>query len=365
MAQHSKSNKSANQAHKIPEKIVLFLVIAIVLVAAYFYFTGTDPVKTIEKVSEITENVLPEKNQPITEKTPLLSLGTAPPAPNESQESATAETTGETKETGDLSRVTPKTGDFSLIVLDIGQGDSIFLRTPKGKNMLVDTGENVYWSQLSGYLDAFGVKKIDVLVGTHPHSDHIGSLENVIKNYQIGQLYMPKVSHTSKTYRDLLQTIADKKMKVKTLRGGKNQTIEIEEGITIEVLAPIGDTYEEINDYSAVLLIRYGDMSFLLTGDAEKTSEKEMIAKYAQKLKVDVLKVGHHGSDSSSKKDFLALVQPEYAIISVDNENSYKHPHDKVLERLNEIKTKTYRTDQSGCIAIISNGKKIEVKTQK
>lgn len=254
------------------------------------------------------------------------------------------------------------TGKMTVHFLDVGQADSIYIHLPNNQNMLIDAGNNDDGAMVVSYLQKNGVKKIDYLVGTHPHEDHIGGLDNVIESFDIGKVYMPKVTHTTKTYRDVLKAIQTKKLKITPAKAG----IEIinTNGLKATLLAPCGTNYEELNNYSAIVKVSFGKISFLFTGDAEELSEMEMIQNGAN-LKADILKVGHHGSHSSSSKEFLNAVNPKVAVISTGAGNDYGHPHKETLKKLAAAKVSTYRTDQCGTIVISTDGKNYTINVTK
>lgn len=243
--------------------------------------------------------------------------------------------------------------------LDIGQGDSIVAELPNKELLLIDAGEASSSEKIISYIKNLGYSKIDYVIGTHPHADHIGGLANVIKSFDIGSIYMPKVAASSKTYENLLNTIKDKNLKIKT---GKNG-VEVlnENNLVLKMVAPNQDSYSSYNNYSIVLRLDYGTTSFLFTGDAEEKSEKEI----TEDVNVDVLKVGHHGSDTSSSEEFLAKVKPKYAIISVGAGNKYGHPADITLTKLKKNTKQIYRTDLNGTIKVISDGININIETEK
>lgn len=246
--------------------------------------------------------------------------------------------------------------DNNMIVhfLDVGQGDSEFIEFPDGKCMLIDAGTAEYSQTVTEAIENYGYSAIDYVVATHPHADHIGAMADVVESFDVGEIYMPKVSFNTKTFENLLTAISDKGMSINTAKAGVE--IYSDSMLKMEFLAPVSDSYDDLNNYSAVLKITYGNYSFLFTGDAEDISENEMLLNDSSALASDVLKVGHHGSDSSSTAEFLSAVQPEYAVISCGEGNSYGHPHSETLDRLNAIGTQIYRTDKQGAVTVICDG---------
>lgn len=242
--------------------------------------------------------------------------------------------------------------------LDVGQGDSIFIELPNGENALIDAGEAREGSKVVNYLKSLQVTKIDYLFATHPHSDHIGGLKTVIENYEIGKIYMPKVTANTNVYLKLLEAIESKGLKITAAHAGMN--IIDNEDLHLDILAPVSSNYDDLNNYSIVLKLTYQTRAFLFMGDAETLSEKEITTN----LEADVLKVGHHGSTSSTSKAFLNKVDPKIAVISVGKDNDYGHPKETILNRLENSGVKIYRTDLNGTIIIGSDGTSLEVKTE-
>lgn len=254
--------------------------------------------------------------------------------------------------------------DMIVRFIDVGQGDCQLITFPNGENMLIDAGTTAAEETLPEYLKALGVQRLDYVIGTHPHEDHIGGLDAVINSFDIGKIYMPKATTTTKTYKDVLLAIKDKGLSVNTASGGK--VIIENDNIKAELLAPNSEKYDSLNNYSAVLKLSYADTSFIFTGDAEQLSEKEIISKFGKdKLKSDVLKVGHHGSSTSTGNDFFKAVSPEFAVISCEEDNSYGHPHKEIKSLLENNNVTTYRTDLNGTITAISDGKNITFTTEK
>nr|WP_051585740.1 ComEC/Rec2 family competence protein [Caldanaerobius polysaccharolyticus] len=246
--------------------------------------------------------------------------------------------------------------------IDVGQGDSILVQGPSGKNMLIDAGIPEEGSKVVSYLKSRGVKKIDVLVATHPHSDHIGGMPDVIYAFPVNKVYMPKVGNNTYSYEKLLVAIKRKGLKVTTARAGVS--LDLGSGVQVTILAPNSSHYDDLNEYSAVIKLRYGDTSFLFEGDAGAISEKEML-KLGYDLKADVLKVGHHGSAYSTSMAFLEAVSPRYAVISVGRYNDYGHPARVTLNRLRSQGVAIYRTDEKGTIIAFSDGKDISFTFEK
>lgn len=243
--------------------------------------------------------------------------------------------------------------------ISVGQGDSIFLQLPGNQTMLVDAGPNEAGSTVVSYLQKQGIKKIDYLVATHPHADHIGGMDTVIQAFEIGKVYMPRVTTTTENFESVLRSLQAKGLKITPAKAGL--TVIDQGGLKINFLAPCSSGYEDLNNWSAVLKVQFGNTSFLLTGDAEAESEQEMLFSGAN-LKADVLKVGHHGSYSSTTPTFLKAVSPKYAVISVGAGNDYGHPHQETLAKLVNAGVKVYRTDRDGTVIFVSDGKTLTVR---
>ncbi len=240
--------------------------------------------------------------------------------------------------------------------IDVGQADSILLRN-KDKTMLIDAGTNEQGKNVVSYLKEEGISKIDYLIGTHPHEDHIGGLDDVINNFDIGKIYMPKRQTTTKTFKDVLSAIKNKNLTITQPK--KGEIIDLGQAKCEFMTEPIIDD-DNINLSSLTLRVEFGNNSFLFMGDAEKQNEKTITWP-----KTDVLKVGHHGSDTSSSKEFLEQVNPKYAIIMVGEGNTYKLPKQPIIDRIEKQGSKIYRTDKNGNIKIISDGNNLEIKTEK
>lgn len=245
---------------------------------------------------------------------------------------------------------------LKVTFLDVGQADCIIVQSPNGKNMIIDAGNNEDSSTVVDYIKKLKIQKFDYVIGTHPDEDHIGSLDNVINDFSIGKIYMPKITKTTKTFEDVVDVIKKKELKVTAPVAGS--TFKLGE-TTCTILAPNSSNYDETNNYSIVLKLTYKKNSFLFTGDAEDISEKEMLSK-GYDLKADVIKVGHHGSSSSSTEKFIKAVSPKYAIISVGKDNDYGHPAKSTIDRLSVAKIQMFRTDVNGTITATADGKTIK-----
>ena len=249
-------------------------------------------------------------------------------------------------------------GKFIASFIDVGQGDSIFLEFPNGKNMLIDAGENYESETVQSFINSKGYFSLDYVVGTHPHTDHIGGLESIIRRYEIGEIYLPKVVHTSKTYENLLTTINELGYKVNSAISGME--IINEKGLEVKILSPKNSNYSELNNYSVVIKIVFGNTSFLFMGDAEKVVENEILSE----VSADVVKVGHHGSDTSSSSDFVESVGAKYAVIMSGVDNQYDLPSDEVVSRWENSGAKVYNTSVNGNIVMVSDGNNISVEVQ-
>jgi competence protein ComEC len=247
-------------------------------------------------------------------------------------------------------------GLMKVSFIDVGQGDSVLAQLPDGRNMLVDAGARDAGTKVINYLKKAGVKKIECLVATHPHEDHIGGMAAVIREFNIGEIYMPGAAHTTRAYSDLLEAAQSKGLKITAATAG----IKLVDtgGFSASVLAPGSAAYEELNNYSAVIKLTCGKVSFLLTGDALAQSEAEIMAKGVN-LRADVLKVSHHGSYSSTSRNFLAAVRPQYAVISAGAGNDYGYPHEAILRRLGGVRV--FRTDLDGDVVFTTDGESLQI----
>lgn len=251
-------------------------------------------------------------------------------------------------------------GMLKIHYIDVGQGDSILLQNENAA-ILIDGGTRETGDELVEYISSQGVSTLNYVVATHPHEDHIGGLDEAINAFEVQNILMPKKSANTKVFSDMAAAIKNKGLKAKQPEVG--DTIRVAD-MQITTLAPNRDNYSETNDWSIVLKVDYKNNSFLFTGDAEKISEQDIIHTGIN-LKSDVLKTGHHGSSSSSSQEFMDKIKPKYAVISLGENNSYKHPHNETLQTFKNNKIITYRTDRNGTIIAISDGQKINFQVQK
>ena len=243
---------------------------------------------------------------------------------------------------------------LSVYFLDVGQADSILIRVGD-KNMLIDAGNNEDGTLLVNYFKELGINNFKYVVASHPHEDHIGSMDDIINNFDIDEFYMPNKITTTKTFEDMLDALDNKNMKYNVFSDGYEFTID---DAKFEVISA-GFIDGDINDSSIVLKLIYGNNSFLFTGDATYNVENKILN---SDIKSDVLKVGHHGSKYSTSSKFLEKVSPKYAVISVGKNNIYNHPEESTLKKLESKNIKVYRTDILGTIIFTSDGDNINIK---
>jgi len=250
------------------------------------------------------------------------------------------------------STVVTKDSKLSIHYFDVGQADSELIIATKEDGtksvMMIDAGNNEDGNNLVKYIKALGIDRIDYLVGTHAHEDHIGGMAKIIKNFDIGTIYMPDVSTTTRTYENVLTETSKKGLGISTCNIG--DTFSIGSGICT-VMNVRNEEQNDLNDTSICLHLVYGEKKFLFMGDASENMEKDVAW-----LGVDVLKVGHHGSKTSTSEEFLNQIKPKVAIISAGKDNNYGHPNIETLERLESIGAEIYRTDEQGTILLTSDG---------
>ncbi len=251
-------------------------------------------------------------------------------------------------------------GTLQVHYIDVGQADSILIKAADGTAVLIDAGNNTDGPDVVNYLKSQQVKELAAVIATHPHEDHIGGFDTVMKNFPVKAVYMSNALSTTKTFEEFISAV--KASGAKRIQAKAGVALDVP-GLTGQFLAPNSSEYEELNNYSAVLSLTCGKVTFLFTGDAEDISENEML-RSGQGLKADVLKVGHHGSSTSTTSSFLKAVSPQYAIIPVESGNDYGHPAASTLARLSDAGVQVFRTDKDGTIVATCDGEAVTYNQQ-
>lgn len=243
--------------------------------------------------------------------------------------------------------------------INVDQGDSILIQV-NHKNILIDSGPKSEKKHLINFLNTHNISTLDYVIATHPHDDHIGNMNTIINTYEVKSFYAPKVYSSTKSFETMIDALKTHNLKINPISRGCN-TINLGSNTYVEVFSPISDSYDNENNYSPVMKITFGNTSFLFTGDAETEIENALLS-LNDNLNCDVLKVGHHGSSSSTSEAFLKEVNPEYAVISVGKNNMYGHPNKDTLSRLKQSGINIFRTDLKNNITFISDKNHISIK---
>jgi len=262
---------------------------------------------------------------------------------------------------GDISKkaevnsgVIAKDGNFYVHYIDVGQADCE-LMTCGDDVVMIDAGETDSYNTIDSYLKLNNVSYIDYLILTHAHADHIGSADDIINNYEVKNVIMTRLTEentpTSDVYAKLLDALSNSDAKVYAAKAGDVYSLQ---NFSFEILGPVKD-YKELNNTSVVLKATFGNVKFLFEGDAEAKSEKDILAA-GYDVSADVIKLGHHGSRTSSDLDYLRAVNPQAAIISCGENNTYKHPHPETIAKLDSLSIPYYRTDVRGNIVVECDG---------
>lgn len=262
-------------------------------------------------------------------------------------------------------------GKLTVQMLNVGQGDAILIKTGE-QTTLIDTSDLDEQDKLKRELDKAGVKKIDKLILTHPHADHIGGMDVMLKDFQIGEVYDNGMPSTSKVYLRYMKALKNQKIPRHGLKAGDE--LDLGSGVRFTVLAPAEELvkkgtqkgYEhDPNNESVVGQLVFGDFRMMFTGDAEASEEKSILSAFGQaQLHSQVLKSGHHGSKTSSSKEWLSALQPEAVLISCGRNNDYGHPHKETMKKYKGMNLKIYETDKNGTITVTSDGHSYEISTE-
>jgi len=266
------------------------------------------------------------------------------------QENGTIGDTNNSSNKEEVSNVQSAEGELTLIMIDVGQADS-FLLVQDGKTALIDCGTRSTGEDVVEYLKSQGITRLDYVFGTHPHDDHMGGMYDVITNFEIGKIIIPETKLgeiTSNWYMKLMQEFKNGLYDVEYPKLGEVYNLG---GATMKIIGPISEPDGNLNNYSIVLKVSFGDMDVIMTGDAETVVEKEILES-GENIDAEILKVGHHGSDTSSSEEFLDAITPEYALISAKIGNMYKHPVESTMEKLENRDIEVYRTDENGTVVV-------------
>ncbi len=274
-------------------------------------------------------------------------------------------------------------GQLTVKVLDVGQGDAILINTGE-QVILIDTGDDKYREenrkneenvQLFTALEKAGIKHIDKLIMTHAHADHIGKAAKAIKQYGVTELIHNGIPSASAAFRNALK--AAKAQGTKQVKVKAGDELDFGNGVTFKILSPTQNTIEQdtsalqadkkvnVNNESIVGILKFGEFSMLLTGDAEKEIEKELLGTYGSGLKCKVYKAPHHGSHTSSTFNYVKMIQPEYAIISCGTNNSYGHPHKETMQTFKKLNINVFETDKNGTVTVTTDGNTYSVKGER
>lgn len=264
-----------------------------------------------------------------------------------------------TGNTGAENTGTAQAGTLTVTWLDVGQGDAAVIQCG-GQSMLIDGGKPEKSSYIYAWLQQHGLSYLDVIVATHVDADHIGGLSGALNYASVGTAYCPVTTGTTETFQSFVKYLAQRGKQITVPTAGETFALG---GAQVQILGPLHRA-EDSNDNSIVLKVRFGATSFLFTGDAERAEEQDLL-NAGVNLQSTVLKVGHHGSDTSTSYPFLRAVAPQYAVISVGAGNSYGHPTEAVLSRLRDAGVTTFRTDMQGEITAVSDGQTINFSTAK
>ena len=252
-------------------------------------------------------------------------------------------------------------GSIEIHFIDVGQADATFIVTEAG-TMLIDAGSRRSGPRVVEYLQEMGITEITYVVATHPHEDHIGGMDLILNGFTVGHVLLPDISHTTRTYERMVEAIETHNISTSAPLAG--HTFEMGD-VAFTVIHPsTNNNGRNLNNWSLSLRVDFGNVSMITTGDAEVPAEREMIATGIN-LQADILRLGHHGSRTSTAQEFLDAVNPSIAIIQVGEDNDYGHPHSEVMDRLYEAGLRIYRNDHHGNIVLTTDGTSIDIRTER
>ena len=323
---------------------------AIIFVVAVLLFSAGLAISPTADERAVNDEEVEEVEEPVTED--------PEPSSAEEEDEIAEEEPPEPAEEGDVEEEVEPAGELEAHFIEVGQGDAIYLDAPQ-KNILIDGGDRD--DIAANYLAREGVESLDYVIATHPHADHIGGLISVMEQIEVEEVLDPGLPHTTVTFEDYIDTIEAHDIKFTETHAGMEK--DLGDDTTMEVIHPESPGEEHLNNASIVTRVEHGEVSFMLTGDAEQEAEQEILNRDYE-LESDILKVGHHGSNTSTTRPFLEAVDPDIGVIMCGDDNPYGHPHDETIERLAAEGVATYRTDIQGTIVVTTDGEDYEVNQE-